>query len=209
MSEQETSTFEFAGGYLCLDFANTLTDRPSAAPVEQLNAYSDLLAWSQQAGILENSEAAQLLALAKSQPEEATRRLDSIKQARELIYLIFSTTARGQVPDAEVIQQFNRALAETMIHACLAPSETGSGWRWTWTGEQDKLECPLWFIIRSAADLLTSPELNCVRICASEDCAWLFLDTSKNHSRRWCDMKSCGNRAKARRLRAQKKVREQ
>ena len=52
---------------------------------------------------------------------------------------------------------------------------------------------------RSAAELLTSPDLPLVRECAGYDCGWLFMDTTKNRSRRWCDMATCGNRAKGRR----------
>jgi predicted RNA-binding Zn ribbon-like protein len=57
-------------------------------------------------------------------------------------------------------------------------------------------------VARSAAELLISPERACVRECASETCTWLFVDTTKNHSRRWCDMNSCGNRYKVRKFRA-------
>jgi predicted RNA-binding Zn ribbon-like protein len=57
----------------------------------------------------------------------------------------------------------------------------------------------LWPIASSAADLLTSERLKKVRLCEAKTCTWLFLDESRNHSRRWCDMKVCGNREKARR----------
>ena len=189
--------FEFSGGWLCLDFANTLEERLSVSPVERLNTYADLLAWGQQAAILDAGDAAQLQALAEDQPEEAVSWLASIKQARELIYRIFRAVVSGETVEAEDLRQFNGILADTMEHACLVSGETG--FAWSWTSDRQQLERPLWFIVRSAADLLTSSELRCARICASEGCGWLFLDTSKNHSRRWCDMKSCGNRAKARR----------
>lgn len=196
-------TFEFLGGHLCLDFANTLRDRRSAAPVETLNTYMDLLIWSQSANILDAAKVAQLRAIAESQPGEAARWLGTLKQVRELLFQIFSTRAGGQPVLAENLSQFNRLLSATMAHMCLVSGE--DGFIWHWTSEQDQLERPLWFIVRDAADLLTSPALRCVRVCASEDCDWLFLDTSKNHSRRWCDMKSCGNRAKARRHYGRKK----
>lgn len=61
------------------------------------------------------------------------------------------------------------------------------------------LERILWPIAQSAAELLTSSELGTVRLCEAPDCAWLFLDQSCNRSRRWSDMKVCGNRQKARR----------
>jgi predicted RNA-binding Zn ribbon-like protein len=88
-------------------------------------------------------------------------------------------------------------LAETMIHTQLVPK--GKCCEWSWIAQDDVLDRMLWPVIRSAADLLTSQDLWSVKICASDSCNWLFLDTSKNQSRRWCDMKSCGNRAKVHR----------
>lgn len=199
MSEAKESIegFELLGGHLCLDFINTLSERPSGAPLEMLNTYTDLLAWSRLTNILDAEKIQQLQALAEKQPEQAANWLVEIKRARELLFQIFSTIAGRQTARTEDMGQFNLLLSETMAHMCLVPGD--DGFLWHWASERDQLERPLWFIIRDAADLLTSPELRHVRICASEDCDWLFLDTSKNHSRRWCDMKSCGNRAKARR----------
>jgi predicted RNA-binding Zn ribbon-like protein len=200
---EAVNAFEFLGGQLCLDFANTLSDRPTAAPVELLHTYEDLLIWSQQANILNDGETVRMQVLAEDQPARAANWLVSIKQVRELLYRIFSTLASGETAQTEDMHQFNQILAQTMAHACLVSSETG--FTWDWTADQDRLGYPLWPIVRSAANLLTSPELSKMRICASDDCGWLFLDTSKNHSRRWCDMKSCGNRAKARRHYGRKK----
>jgi predicted RNA-binding Zn ribbon-like protein len=204
MSEHEPFAFASSREYICLDFVNTLTDRVALTQLELLNTYEDLVAWGRRADILNDVESAQLLGRAQEQPEKAARWLGAAQQTRELIYQILSAVADSQTPQDKDLQEFNRVLAETMAHTCLAPCE--AGFCWTWASDQDMLDRPLWFVVRSAADLLTSPELGCVRVCASEDCGWLFLDTSKNHSRRWCDMKSCGNRAKARRHYERKKV---
>jgi len=77
----------------------------------------------------------------------------------------------------------------------------GTGFVWSWDADTPELDRPLWPIVRSAAELLTSPERELVKRCASDTCLWLFLDRTKNHARRWCDMKVCGNRAKVRRHR--------
>jgi len=58
-------------------------------------------------------------------------------------------------------------------------------------------------VVRAAVELLTSADIARVRTCADGSCAWLFLDTTRSRTRRWCDMKSCGNRSKVRRFRAQ------
>jgi predicted RNA-binding Zn ribbon-like protein len=68
---------------------------------------------------------------------------------------------------------------------------------WGWAGRT--IDRPLWAIVRSAADLLVSDDRTQLRECSADDCHWLFLDTTRNRSRQWCSMTSCGNRAKARR----------
>jgi predicted RNA-binding Zn ribbon-like protein len=79
---------------------------------------------------------------------------------------------------------------------------TSSGLQLTWLSQGDP-DLPLWLLTQSATELLTSEAIHSIRDCADPSCRWLFLDTSKNHSRRWCDMKICGNRMKARRFKAQ------
>ena len=84
-----------------------------------------------------------------------------------------------------------------MSHAGLVQS--GGRFEWSWPGAPLDLDRVSWWVARSAAELLTSPNLTFVRECASYDCGWLFMDTTKNRSRRWCNMSTCGNRAKGRR----------
>jgi predicted RNA-binding Zn ribbon-like protein len=80
------------------------------------------------------------------------------------------------------------------------------GFEWKWAGDEDALDRMVWPVARSAADVLVSDEGSRVRRCAGESCHWFFLDSGRNRSRRWCDMRDCGNRAKARRLNARKKA---
>jgi predicted RNA-binding Zn ribbon-like protein len=197
--------FEGTGGRLCLNFINTLTRRATSAPVEHLNSYADMLAWSQQVGIIEEQESGRLQAVGEVQSEQAVQRLAEAREAREMFFRIFSALASEQAPRQEDIEQFNTLLATAMRHVCLVRRD--DVFTWDWQTGPDRLGLPLWFVVRDAATLLTSPELSRVRICASDNCAWLFLDTSKNRSRRWCDMDSCGNRAKARRHYSRKKER--
>ncbi len=190
-------TFDLSAGQLSLDFANTLDDRPSASPQEYLNSYDDLLAWSQQAQMVTDAEARQLREQAEKHPAEAAGVLQEAIVLREALFRIFMAVAQGASPEDEDLTMLNSALSEAMRHVRIVP-QTG-GFQWDWTTGPENLDRVLWPVVRSAADLLTSDELNETRVCASENCDWLFLDTSKNHSRRWCNMKTCGNRAKARR----------
>ena len=199
---QAPNNFEFTGNHLCLDFTNTVQDR-FTSPRELLNSYSDLLLWSQGAQILTEDEAERLREEASRHTREAKAVLQRAIDLREALYRIFFVVARGSSLEKVDLSTLNTEFSEAMSQACIVPAK--DSFALDWTGKEKALDHMLWTIARSAADLLTSEGLDDVRVCAAEDCNWLFLDTSKNHSRRWCDMKSCGNRAKARKHYTQKK----
>ena len=193
--EVQTTTFDFSGNYLCLDFSNTLNDRFST-PSELLNRYDELVQWGQEAGILSEGEATRLRAEATRHPEKAEYVRQQAITLREAIFRIFYARLHDALPKESDLATLNAMLARAMIKASV--HSNGDGFVWDWSSDDVELERILWPVVRSAAELLTGGELESVRMCAAEDCGWLFLDTSKNHTRRWCDMKSCGNRAKAR-----------
>lgn len=200
MSTPATSAimFKLLGGRLCLDFANTADWHASDQPEERLTSYSGFVLWSQQVGILTQKQAKRLLRQAADRPDEATAVLNRAIALREAIYEVFAAVAHGQSPQAIDLSALNAALSEALARSQIAPVETGFGWQWA--GDEDALDRLLWPIARSAADLLTSDDLQRVGQCADDrGCGWLFLDTSRNHTRRWCDIKDCGNRAKAHR----------
>ncbi len=192
----QASPFEFTANSLCLDFTNTLDERGREHPRELLNSYRDFVSWSKEAHLLAEDEAARLLVKADHYPEQANTVLRCAIEAREAIFHIFSALSAEKLPQGSDLDMLNGVLSEAMAQARIVRSQ--DGFHWDWAGKGDALARPLWPIVRLAAELLTSVELSKVRVCAAEDCNWLFLDTSKNHSRRWCDMDSCGNRAKAR-----------
>ncbi|MFN2148005.1 MAG: CGNR zinc finger domain-containing protein [Anaerolineales bacterium] len=188
--------FDFDGGHLALDFANTAEWHASEHPVERLENYADLLEWSRQAGILDDESAEELTARARQNPRQAQRVYQQGLALRELIYRLFSAIASGETPAASDLEQLSLALASSIEHGRLVRKEAGYGLQWP---ESDRLERPLWLLAHTAADLLQSDRLERVGECADENgCGYLFFDTSRNHSRRWCSMESCGNRAKAR-----------
>jgi predicted RNA-binding Zn ribbon-like protein len=200
-TETQASRFEFSGNSLCLDFVNTVEDR-LRNPYDLLITYNDLLQWGEQAEIIKNHEVETLRDEAGRQADEAASVLQWAITVRETLYHLFRAVIEGTKPQEAELATFNAALVETMAHACIIPENDGFVWSWQ---EHDLLERVVWPIVRSAADLLTSTDLKDVRMCAAEDCGWLFLDTSKNHSRRWCDMKTCGNRAKVRKFYREKR----
>jgi predicted RNA-binding Zn ribbon-like protein len=193
-SEKSVEAFDFNGNRLCIDFSNTLHDRTTSTPRDHFSNYSDFAWWSQAAGILQPEETQLLLEEAKRHPAEAAQVLQKARALRETLYRIFSAITREDTVESADLQALNAAYAGVMSRACIVQSE--DGFTWDWKGKETALERMIWDIVRSAAELLVSEELHLLHECAAEDCGWLFLDTSKNHSRRWCDMKGCGNRTK-------------
>jgi len=181
---------------LCLDFANTAGWHASETPVESLADYHKLLVWARRHGVVDDVQAEALAKRAERSPDRAARALAGAVDLREAIYRAFRDVAHGGAAAPQDLAVLNRFLAEAMSHVGLVATEHGYKWEWE---EAVEMEAVLWPIARAAADLLTSPLLSRVRECAGHPCGWLFLDESRNRSRRWCDMSDCGNRAKARR----------
>lgn len=191
------------GNWLCLNFTHTLEGRYDPQPRELLNSYSDLVAWGLYEHHLTHEEAKQLLKKAEKHPAEASAALERAINSREAIYRLFYAISESSTPQKDDLALVNTMLTEALAHACIVPQ--GNGFIWSWTEKEHSLDYLLWLVVRSAADLLTSEKLQDVHACAAEDCRWLFLDTSKNHSRRWCDMQTCGNQAKVRKHYSRKK----
>jgi predicted RNA-binding Zn ribbon-like protein len=183
---------------LCLDFANTLAWRGSAQS-ESLHGLPDLLQWCASSGnLLWTGTVEESVAWVERHPAEAAAIFRGAIAIRETIYRIFHAAASGNAPTDDDLSALNRALKETPARSALQRVGTGFGWR----VEEKRpatastlLAPALW----SAGDLLTGPQLARVRECANDKCLWLFLDESKNGTRRWCSMTACGNRAKAHR----------
>ncbi len=186
---------------LCLDFTNTVSWHASPQPLEELKTYCDLVTWSQRVGLLSERQAQRLGEQAERRPTEAAAVLERAHETREAIYRLLSAQAHQQPGDPADVAVLNQALAAALAHARLSLTPDGFAWDWaSATAEADDLDQMLWPVVQSAVDLLTSPELERVGQCADDrGCGWLFLDMTKNRSRRWCDMRDCGNRAKARR----------
>lgn len=198
-------TFELVGGRLCLDFVNTLGgSRETGHTNENLASYADLIAWSRQAGIVTERETKSLLREAARRTDDAAEVLRRAIELRETIYRIFAAVAKERAPSKADLAALNGALSGAMARPEIV--KEGDSFVWHWNSDEEALERVLWPVARSAAELLTSVESGRVRECGGDNCSWLFMDTSKNRSRRWCDMKGCGNRAKSRRHYERKKA---
>jgi predicted RNA-binding Zn ribbon-like protein len=186
-------TLELVGGALCLDFVNTINSRVNPE-YDYLIQYSDLVGWANKVEILSSTQTNQLLKRAKQSVEEAEKSFESALMLRALLYRLFSNAASRSEPNQKDMESFVTAYAAAILYGVFLKKD--NHYITTWKVDET-LDALLWPIVHSAAELLLSHELGQVKECPG--CGWLFLDTSKNQSRRWCSMNTCGARDKMRR----------
>ena len=196
--------FELMAGAVCLDFVNTLDDRFTNQPKEMLKSYVDLVRFGEDTGILTDVQVDRLFPWSVEYTDEAKDVLKTAIELRESISEIFYAVVRGKAVPAASLAILNRHVQKAAQHLALVPGK--SRFEWKFDSGVINSYAPLWAIARDAAELLASDRLQFVRACASKNCEWLFLDETKNHRRRWCDMTKCGNRAKAKRFYARQKT---
>jgi len=197
-SARFASALKLAAGELCLDFANTAEWHASESPQERLKDYGSLVSWSREVGVLDDAGERRIRREAATHPAQAVKAWKQAIAVREMLYRVFVALIHGRPIDASDLERLNQTNSDALRH--LRMEHEGDGLEWRWAGSPQDLRQMLWPIVHSAADLLTSDRRARLGQCADDrGCGWLFLDTSKNRSRRWCDMGDCGNRAKARR----------
>jgi predicted RNA-binding Zn ribbon-like protein len=186
------------GGRLCLDFVNTVDPRRPGPQRDYLTDYGLLLDWFEAGDVQLPRAISWLRRRAKSDRDGARQAHREALAMRESIYAVLEELRLDQPVRPADLTHVNRALGESIGHRVLAPAERG-GVREEWRAA-DTLNQVLWPVAIDAWDLLTEPELSQVRRCPVEagGCGWYFLDTSRAGNRRWCDMRTCGNRAKVR-----------
>lgn len=191
------ASWEFTAGRLCLDFANTVNSRGQEHECDKIGDYAALVDWCGRGGLLTEQEKQCLLRRAREHPRAASAAHRTATRLRDALYTVFSAIVGGRKPEPDALETVNRALSEALANLLVV--EANDGFAWEWRNRDEAFDSVLWPVVRSAGELLTANELPRVRQCANSECAWLFLDTTKNHSRRWCVMEVCGNRAKSRR----------
>lgn len=196
---QPDYAFDFCGGHLAIDFTNTIGSRGDKAKREEhLISIGDVLAWSEAAGILTKRRATELRSEASVNPDVARSAFRRAIEFREVLYRLLAAIAHHQLPAPGDLTAFNRYVSELYADAAVVAAPAGFALE---TARGEGFDAVLRPVVRAAVELLTSPALKKVGLCADDSCAWLFLDTTRSGTRRWCDMKSCGNRNKVRRFR--------
>jgi predicted RNA-binding Zn ribbon-like protein len=182
---------------LCLGYVNTLSWRGRSAPAETLRTISDVLGWIERAAVFSPGAVDHAAAWAQDNEAQAARTFAEAIKLREALFGIFSAIGAAEPCDRSNFLIFGAALARAPQRCHLVPMQCRFAWSIARTRNpaSDALTPVLW----SAADLMLGAPSHRIRRCANEECLWLFLDQSKTNTRRWCDMGSCGNRAKSRR----------
>jgi len=191
-------SIELIAGNLGLDLAN---NRHRMRELDPERPYMGLLEIATRSGTLSTEEAARLARAAQRRSAEAltvAARADALAAA---IQRVLEAAIDGEATPRTALATINRevALAESRVR--IVPRAGAFERCWEVDSPMD-LSRPLWPLAREVAELLVAGQLERITICRASDCDWLFLDNSRNHSRRWCDMGTCGNRAKVRRFRA-------
>ena len=206
MSEEAASragTLALVGNDLALNFANTSSGRGTAQHLEHLREAAHVLLWARHAGVLRPDDHDRLAGMIAGDPAFAGRLLTSARDLREAIHATAAELARGGEPDAAVLARLTSSYGACVARGRLGRSGDRYVFRWSLT------EAPVEFVLGpialSALMLLTMRDLSRVKQCQGGNaCGWVFLDVSKNGSRRWCEMEVCGNRSKQRRLAARR-----
>jgi predicted RNA-binding Zn ribbon-like protein len=190
------------GDDICLGFANTLTWRGSAATVETLADFAALLRWAQTSAALPPPAGRELARWGDEHPLKAAQVFAEAIVLREAIYRIAGALAGDEPVRSQDFAALSRAVSQAPVRRQLVRASVGYAWRIeVWKVGRAGVSAPTLLapVLWSAADLLVGGARRHIRRCANDACLWLFVDASKNGTRRWCDMASCGNRAKARR----------
>jgi len=191
---RDLSRLELLAGDPALDFANTLEGpRGGRSLVDWLPDYDALLSWSGHAGLLDGEAAEELRSLAGRRPSAAAAAHRDAVRLRAALRDSFGALAAGDRAPQAALAALLRAQRAAVAHAELAPASGRYAVTWTSSG----LGRPWWPVAQAAIDLLRSDRLPRLKGCAR--CSWLFLDQTKNRSRRWCSMADCGTAEKLRR----------
>jgi predicted RNA-binding Zn ribbon-like protein len=186
-------TLELVGGALCLDFANMVNSRREPEH-DYLLTYSDLVDWAGKVEILSGQQVRSLKQRETQDAKTAEKALETGRAAREIMYRVFSAVANRSRPKEDDLDAISQLYEQAIANGQHVKVENHYEIAWK---ADETLDALLWCIVASAENLLLSEELSRVKECPN--CGWLFLDTSKNQSRRWCSMNTCGARDKMRR----------
>lgn len=188
-------TLHLDGGVLCFHFINTVYAWRGVNLHEYLNTYDDLIKWCKKVNILSAAQRENLLKEAALHPLKTKKALQQLKEAREMMYHFFSVLAAGSEDHMppKILAGFNTALSNSLSHLVFTANHKAVVLKWR-NEENDLLE-PLWVVVKSAYDVVTTEDRSCLKECPK--CGWMFIDKTKNNTRRWCNPAFCGSTEKS------------
>ena len=186
--EKSISKLRLDGGILCFDFINTIHSRNEENSHDYIKCYEDFIEWCEKVELLSGNQVNELKLLVVKNPKKSKKNLKIIKEAREILYLLFSNYSSKNKIDNEILEKYNSHLQQAFSK--LVIKQTTDGVRVSLINEVDFL-FPLRIIMKSSYDALTTFPRERIKECTS--CGWIFLDKTKNAGRKWCNMKTCGS----------------
>jgi predicted RNA-binding Zn ribbon-like protein len=191
--------FRYVGGDISIDLVNTVDWTERGLESDRLTDYGRVLEWARGAGVLDAASERRLHQRAAAHRRLAAAAYTEARAVRAVLQRVYASVASGD-RTLDGLDQLNALLAGAAVHARLVRSSGGALVR-GWDGLGESLESVLWPVVWAAAELLGSPEQEKLRICAGDDCGWMYVDRSRNGLRRWCEMSTCGTTEKNRRRR--------
>ena len=183
------------GERLCLDFANSV-EAPLEEPEEFLTDFAAVARWGRHVGLLNDGQVAAAERLGGARPVLAAELYTRSLNLRASVQNAFLAIAESQEVDEEDLAGIQDAYLRGLSQCQLALEADQARWHWAGKDDASAVEFLLWQVAQSAINLLTDGDLARVKTCG---CGWMFYDTSRNGSRRWCSMEGCGTQAKMRR----------
>lgn len=190
---------ERVGGHPAVDFVNTVHHWESDPPPDYFEDFDDFLEWSRELGLLEENAYRHFRGSSTREKTNAFRRLHALRRA---LHEVFASIASGNPPSCPALEDLNDMLRLSIPWRRLQAS--GKGIRACWSCADAPAYAALGPVAWQAADLLENGCIERLKKCPGEHCGWIFIDGSKNRSRTWCSMKTCGNTAKVKRFRGKR-----
>lgn len=196
------ANLQLDGGCPVFDFTNTISNRNDPDYFDYLTKYEDFIQWIDKVGLLSKGKLNAIIAFSKHHPRKSTDVFKQVMEARETTFKLFSSLAKNHKAERETLESFNHFLSEALsnMQVELGRTEIATSFN---ISEKTILKEPLYLLIKNAFDILSTQHFERIKECPA--CGWLFLDTTKNGKRRWCNMQVCGSNDKARRYYHRKK----
>jgi predicted RNA-binding Zn ribbon-like protein len=187
---QYQGTYKLIGGQLSLDLINTVSWPGTNREHDWLEPATNLTVWGQAVGLIDNAARDRIDKSLERSEGDAKAQVESVKSVRATLREAIWPLATGEVPSPETIGQLNQLLQQASRQRFIDPETLR--WRWATPTTVEGILAP---VVWNAGEVVTGLDRHRLGHCPS--CDWLFHDTTRNRSRRWCDMDDCGSRDKA------------